>query len=285
MSYRKLIKQIKKILLRNNFITRTSRIMNRIDMLNNGLEATTHLNECLQVDQEHLFKVILTPFCNEQLLNKMLSVMNMNNTASGILSKMKIIGKVLADTFISYNIQDEIYRCLSQHISDTARGWACFILPEKKPPLSLEELLIQIQPYAKDNHFGVREWAWMAVREKLCSDLTVSIELLSSWVTNPNPYIRRFAVECLRPRGVWCKHITELKTQPDIALPLLEPLKNESEKYVQDSVANWLNDASKTRPNWVSDLCERWVFESNTEFTKRIVKKAMRTINMPLKGK
>lgn len=259
--------------------------MNRLEILNNGLDATTNLNECLQVDQEHLFRVIINPFCNEQLLNKMLSEITANNTPSGILSRMKITGKVLADTFTESSTLEDVYSCLSQHISDTARGWACFILAQQMPSLSLQELLIYIQSYAKDNHFGVREWAWMAVREKLSSDLTVSIELFSTWVTNPNPLIRRFAVECLRPRGVWCKHITELKTQPEIALSLLEPLKNEPEKYVQDSIANWLNDASKTQPDWVSALCSRWLSESDTPFTQRIVKKALRTIDKTKKGK
>lgn len=259
--------------------------MKRIEILNNGLDATTNLNECLQIDQEHLFRVVLTPFCNEQLLNKMLSDITVNNTSSGILSRMKIIGKVLADTFTGSKIEEDIYHYLSQHISDTVRGWACFLLAQKKPSLSLQELLIHIQSYAKDTHFGVREWAWMAVREKLSSDLTFSIQLLSTWIIDPNPFVRRFAVECLRPRGVWCKHITELKTHPEMALSLLEPLKNEPEKYVQDSVANWLNDASKTQPNWVSDICSQWLSESDTAFTQRIVKKAMRTINKPKKEK
>lgn len=50
------------------------------------------------------------------------------------------------------------------------------------PETSLQKLLIKLQLYAKDAHFGVREWVWMAAREKLELDLIYSIELLSPWV-------------------------------------------------------------------------------------------------------
>ncbi|MEH3113449.1 DNA alkylation repair protein [Pedobacter terrae] len=110
---------------------------------------------------------------------------------------------------------------------------------------------------------------------------TQSIKILSDWTSNEDENIRRFTTEATRPRGVWCEHIEELKQNPDFGLPILEALKSDKSKYVQDSAGNWLNDASKTRPDFVKALCKRWEKESETKETIYILKKALRTINKP----
>jgi 3-methyladenine DNA glycosylase AlkC len=65
-----------------------------------------------------------------------------------------------------------------------------------------------------------------------------------------------------------------LKQNPALALPILEPLKSDKAKYVQDSVGNWLNDASKTQPQLVYDICEKWQNESPIKETNYIINKA-----------
>lgn len=63
-----------------------------------------------------------------------------------------------------------------------------------------------------------------------------------------------------------------------MALPLLDAVKSDAHKYVQDSVSNWLNDASKTNPEWVRQVCATWTQQSDTKHTRRIVTRATRSL-------
>ncbi|KJR43596.1 DNA alkylation repair protein [Candidatus Magnetoovum chiemensis] len=47
---------------------------------------------------------------------------------------------------------------------------------------------------------------------------------------------------------------------------------------MQNSVANWLNDASKDNPQWVIELCAQWKTQSDTKETNYIINRALRTL-------
>ncbi|MDX1961512.1 MAG: DNA alkylation repair protein [Pirellulales bacterium] len=165
------------------------------------------------------------------------------------------------------------------HPSDTVRGWICFVVGQL-PRLTLRQRLVKIRPLADDSHFGVREWAWLAVRGHLAAEVTAAIRLLTPWTESKSENLRRFACEALRPRGVWCAHLEELKAEPELALPILEPLRADASCYVQNSVGNWLNDAGKTQPHWVRDLCRRWQRESPGPPTDYICRRGLRNVGM-----
>lgn len=171
----------------------------------------------------------------------------------------------------------KLVQALAVHTSDAARGMGALVVAAD-PTLSLKGLFKGIRPFADDSHSGVREWAWMAVRPRIAAELVGAIGVLAEWSLSSSENVRRFASEATRPRGVWCAHIQELKERPEVGLPVLEPLRADPTKYVQDSVGNWLNDASKSQPEWVREVCGRWMKESSGAATARIVKRALRTI-------
>jgi 3-methyladenine DNA glycosylase AlkC len=190
----------------------------------------------------------------------------------GISRRMALAGRLLFDRHGLAAVDR-----LKDHPSDTVRGWACFVIGVIEG-MTVQERLAAIRPYADDRHFGVREWAWMAVRPHLATDLEAAIPLLADWTNDPSERLRRFACEAIRPRGVWCTHIKALRQNPEMALPVLQPLRADPTPYVQDSVGNWLNDAAKDRPDWVRALCDRWRSESQDPATARICRRALRSI-------
>lgn len=170
---------------------------------------------------------------------------------------------------------DEAYGRLAGHPSDTVRGWAAYVVAQA-PGLSLAERLRRLQPLADDGHFGVREWAWLALRPCIAAELDEALRLLLPWTASASANVRRFAVEITRPRGVWCGHLPALKRDPEPARSLLEAVRADDSRYVQNSAANWLNDAAKTRPDWVTAVVDGWRRDAPGAATAYICRRAMR---------
>jgi len=247
-----------------------------LEQLNNGEIETVNLVEWLAVDQQLLLKNLLKQHNRINYLKPILNRIDQLKKQT-INTINEAIGLEIFE-LINFHNDNEFLNILSQHKADLVRCWATYTIG-KNEQLNIADMLIQLQPFAADHHFGVREISWMVARKKIINNLEESIKILTDWTTNEDENIRRFATESTRPRGVWCEHIEELKQQPTLALLILESLKSDTSKYVQDSVGNWLNDASKTQPEFVKSLCLRWESESNTKETKYIIKKALRTLN------
>jgi 3-methyladenine DNA glycosylase AlkC len=184
-----------------------------------------------------------------------------------------------------------VLSALARHPSDMVRGWLNYAhgfdgLPSPNAADNaatatlrpLEHRLAVTRFFAADRTMSVRECAWDALRPHLITDLPRALRALEPWVRDADANIRRCAIEATRPRGVWCAHLEALKLDPAPALPLLEAVRSDSSRYVLASAANWLNDASKSRPDFVRGVCDRWLRESKTDATAWLVSRALRTL-------
>lgn len=248
-----------------------------LHQLNAGEIASANLVEWLAIDPMLLLENVLKQADRKHYFNS-LSTQVRKLKKKTVNTVNETIGAVILNLTTQYK-DPEFIALINQHISDAVRCWAAYTVG-KNYQLTIEEKLENIKPFATDDHFGVREIAWMALRPAITDNLDKSIALLSQWSLSANTYIRRFSSEATRPRGVWCSHIEVLKNNPEIGLPILEPLKSDPEKYVQDSVANWLNDASKSKPDFVIEVRKRWEKISKTKETAYILRRACRSIKM-----
>lgn len=243
--------------------------------LNNGEIESANLIEWLAIDKTLLLKNILEQ--NERMLYFEVIVEKINNLKKKTVNTIdQTIGATLYAQACQNNDFD-LLENLKLHNSDAVRCWACYFIADNIT-LNIHEVLEQIQPFAADSHFGVREVSWLSVRNLIINNLTESLQILTEWTIHPDPNLRRFASEATRPRGVWCQHIEVLKQNPSLGLSILENLKGDPSKYVQNSVANWLNDASKNNPQFVINICKEWHIKSPNKHLVYITKRALRSI-------
>lgn len=123
-----------------------------------------------------------------------------------------------------------------------------------------------------------RHTSEFAVRPFVRRHPEATMELMRACALDPDPHVRRFASEGLRPRLPWASRLSGFVEDPAPVLEVLEPLRSDPSKYVRTSVANNLNDIARDHPGLVLDLAERWSRESPTPETSRTVGHALRTL-------
>lgn len=116
----------------------------------------------------------------------------------------------------------------------------------------------------------------IAVRPFIIKHEALMMRQMAAWAKHDNEHVRRLASEGCRPQLPWGQALTSLKKDPSPVLALLEQLKSDPSLYVRKSVANNLNDISKTHPDLVGKIAKNWY--GKNEYTNWIVKHGCRTL-------
>jgi len=102
------------------------------------------------------------------------------------------------------------------------------------------------------------------------------MEQMYAWSKHENEHVRRLSSEGCRPALPWGQALNSFKKDPAPILPILEQLKTDPSEYVRKSVANNINDISKTHPELVTKLAVSWF--GKDKHTDWIVKHGCRTL-------
>lgn len=99
---------------------------------------------------------------------------------------------------------------------------------------------------------------------------------MRAWSRHESEFVRRLSCEGCRPALPWAQALNSFKKDPGPILPILEQLKTDPSESVRRSVANNLNDISKTHPDLVAGIAKEW-YGKNKD-TDWIVKHGCRTL-------
>lgn len=247
-----------------------------LQRLNQGVLETATLAEWLAVDMEVLLRAVVPKLpLGRNRAELLRSTAGVN--ALGVTRRLERIGSAIHAVTVGFDRREAVLTAIARHPSDIVRQWAAYAVVADSS-MDIRARIGAIKPFAADRNMSVRECAWMAVRPMLVGQTVQFLSLVTPLAHDPDANVRRFASEVSRPRSVWCAHAPVLKKEPGLARDLLEPLRSDPSRYVQLSVGNWLNDASKTRPDWVLQICEEWSRLDDVPSTQHIVRRGLRSI-------
>jgi 3-methyladenine DNA glycosylase AlkC len=173
----------------------------------------------------------------------------------------------------SYSVQIEILKKAVKKIPPHRySGLSLIVFSDFVEIFGLQDFTISMEALEFFTEFGSAEFA---VRQFIKLDQKRALKFFAKWCKSENYHVRRLASEGLRPRLPWGCALEEFKKNPSAIFPILEELKFDEFEYVRKSVANNLNDISRTHPQLVLDLLKRWKSEG---VKMNLIKHALRTL-------
>jgi len=154
-------------------------------------------------------------------------------------------------------------------------GFACYSFPDYVEVYGQDEKDFDISMNALGKiteHFSSE----FAIRPFIISYEEKTMNQMYAWSKDKNEHRRRLSSEGCRPVLPWGQALDKYKKDPTPILPILEQLKEDESLYVRKSVANNLNDISKTHPELVVEIAKKWYGKSDK--TDWIIKHACRTL-------
>lgn len=101
--------------------------------------------------------------------------------------------------------------------------------------------------------------AEFCIRPYLLHHQGATLARLRDWAQDGDAHVRRLVSEGTRPRLPWAPRLPAFQNNPQLALPLLDALKDDPSSYVRRSVANHLGDIAKDHPDLAVGTARTWL--------------------------
>ena len=206
-------------------------------------------------------------FNSSSFINK---IINKNWQAKELKERMRFI-TITLNTFLKYDYPKQIE--ILNKLAPLYGGLKGMLFPDFVQVYGLNDFKTSIKTLEKYTQYSTAEFAIRPFIEKYPKE---TMDQLSKWSTHKNEHLRRLASEGTRPKLPWASPLRDFIADPTPCLPILENLKNDNSLYVRKSVANHLNDISKSQPQLVLKITNQWYGKTN--HTNWIVKHALRTL-------
>jgi len=154
-------------------------------------------------------------------------------------------------------------------------GFVLFCIPEFVEVYGQDEKNWDISIAAMEN-YTKRSSSEFTVRPFIIKNEERMMRQMYAWSKSECEHLRRLSSEGCRPALPWAIGLPKFKSDPTPVLPILEQLKTDESLYVRKSVANNLNDISKTHPELVASIAKEWFGKDKK--TDWIVKHGCRTL-------
>ena len=212
-------------------------------------------------------KAVYPPFDTRRFLK--ISLAGLDDLT--LMQRLRRMTQALHATLpVDYAQALEVLRALAQRIE---KGFATLVLPDYVGQYGLDDFDVSMDALKSFTALGSSEFA---VREFLRKDLKRALAIMKVWSRDDSEDVRRLASEGSRPRLPWSFRLDAILADPSLAAPILENLRSDPSLYVRKSVANHLNDVTKSHPEWVLDRLATWPIEN--AHTAWIAKRALRSL-------
>ncbi|MDO4720993.1 MAG: DNA alkylation repair protein [Peptostreptococcaceae bacterium] len=105
-----------------------------------------------------------------------------------------------------------------------------------------------------------------------------SLKILLDWSRDDNERVRRLSGECLRIRLPWAKKLYTALEYFEQYVKILTHLKDDTDKYIQKTAANNLNDLYKEAPEKFYEIIDTWKKGEIGKECEWVIKHGSRTV-------